>query len=76
MRRCHCIQAKNRSTSQRRRIAVVVADLACALAAIGAVRRDHLDAVVSRVIIEWITVMGAVADKGLRLGFDHVEVEA
>ena len=46
------------------------------LAAIGAVRRDHLDAVVAQLLIERIAVIGAIADQILGLGFDHVEVEA
>jgi hypothetical protein len=39
-------------------------------------RRDHLDAVLSQLLIEWIAVVGAIADQILRLGLDHVEVEA
>jgi hypothetical protein len=68
MRRCHWIQAKKRSTSQRR--------LRGRLAAVGTVRRDHLNAVVSQLLIQRIAVIGAIADQILRFGFDHVEVEA
>ena len=39
-------------------------------------RRDHLNAVVSQLLIQRIAVVGAIADQILRLGFDHVEVEA
>src|SRR6266699_4200583 len=39
-------------------------------------RRDHLDAVLAQLLIEWIAVVGAIADQILRLGLDHVEVEA
>ncbi len=43
---------------------------------VGTVRRDHLNAVVSQFLILRIAVIGAIADQILRLGFDHVEVEA
>ena len=36
-------------------------------------RRDHLDAVVSQLLIQRIAVIGAIADQVVRLGFDHVE---
>src|SRR5213076_3404581 len=39
-------------------------------------RRYHLDAVLAQLLIEWIAVVGAIADQILRLGLDHVEVEA
>jgi hypothetical protein len=39
-------------------------------------RRDHLDAVLAQLLIEWIAVVCAIADQILRLGLDHVEVEA
>src|SRR6476661_7647146 len=39
-------------------------------------RRDHLDAVLAQLLIEWNAVVGAIADQILRLGLDHVEVEA
>src|SRR5207249_8936333 len=39
-------------------------------------RRDHLDAVLAQLLIEWIAVVGPIADQILRLGLDHVEVEA
>src|SRR5215510_11713223 len=39
-------------------------------------RRDHLDAVLAQLLIEWIAVVGAIANQILRLGLDHVEVEA
>src|SRR5205809_5934871 len=39
-------------------------------------RRDHLDAVLTQLLIEWIAVVGAIADQIFRLGLDHVEVEA
>src|ERR1700738_4270775 len=39
-------------------------------------RRNHLDAVFSQLLVQWITVVSTVADQILRLGFDHVEVEA
>ena len=38
-------------------------------------RRDHLNAVVSQLLIQRIAVVGAIADQILRLGFDHVEVD-
>ena len=46
------------------------------LAAIGAVWRDHLDAVSAQLLVQGIAVVGAVTDPILWLGFDHVEVEA
>jgi hypothetical protein len=46
------------------------------LAAVGTVRRDHLDAILSQRLVQWIAVIGAIANQVLRLGFDHVEVEA
>src|SRR6201997_1798722 len=39
-------------------------------------RRDYLDAFLAQLLIEWIAVVGAIADQILRLGLDHVEVEA
>src|SRR5204862_7611512 len=39
-------------------------------------RRDHLDAVLAQLLIEWIAVVDAIADQIFRLGLDHVEVEA
>jgi hypothetical protein len=33
-------------------------------------RRDHLDAVLAQLLIEWIAVVGATADQILRLGLD------
>ena len=38
--------------------------------------RDHLDAVSTQLLIQRIAVVGAITDQILRLGFDHVEVEA
>ena len=38
-------------------------------------RRDHLDAVSSHFLIQRVTVVGAITDEVLWLGFDHVEVE-
>ena len=46
------------------------------LDAIGTMRCDHLNAVVSQLPIQRIAVIGAIADQILRLGFDHIEVEA
>src|SRR6266568_6689577 len=46
------------------------------LAPVGAMRRDHLDAVLAQLLIQWIAVVSAIADQVLRLGFDHVKVEA
>src|SRR6266498_6132370 len=46
------------------------------LGSVGPVRRDHFDAVLSQLLIQRIAVIGAIADQILRLGFDHVEVEA
>jgi hypothetical protein len=40
------------------------------------VGRDHLNAVVSQLLIQRIAGIGAIADQIFRLGFDHVEVEA
>ena len=39
-------------------------------------QRDHRDAVSSQYLVQRIAVIGAIADQILRLGFDHVEVEA
>ena len=63
MRRCHCIQAKKRSTSQRRiLVSAAVADLA------GAACGDWNDAArsssmpsVSQLLIQRIAVVGAIA---------------
>jgi hypothetical protein len=38
-------------------------------------RRDHLDAVLSRLRIQRIAVIGTIADQLFRVGFDHAEVE-
>ena len=46
------------------------------LTAVGTMRCDHLNASVSQLFIQRIAVIGAIADQILRLGFDHVEVEA
>src|SRR5215467_7877710 len=46
------------------------------LASVAAMRRDHLDAVLAQLLIEWIAIVGAIANQILRLGLDHVEVEA
>jgi len=40
------------------------------------VGRDHFDAVCWQLLIERITVIGAIADEILRLCFDHVEIDA
>src|SRR6476620_2286271 len=45
-------------------------------AAIGSVRRDHLDAVSAQFHIQRIAVVGAISDQIFGLGFDHVEIEA
>ena len=41
------------------------------LAAIGTMRCDHLNAVVSQLLIQRIAVIGAIADQIFRFGFDH-----
>src|SRR6516165_7197521 len=46
------------------------------LASVAAMRRDHLDAVLAQLLIEWIAIVGAIANQILRLGLDHVEVKA
>src|SRR5262245_13012575 len=46
------------------------------LASVAAMWRDHLDAVLAQLLIEWIAILGAIANQILRLGLDHVEVEA
>src|SRR6478672_5793614 len=46
------------------------------LASVATMRRDHLDAVLAQLLIEWIAVVVAIADQIFRLGLDHVEVEA
>jgi hypothetical protein len=40
------------------------------------VRCDHLDAVPAQAVVERIAVVGAITDKVLGFGFDHVEIEA
>ncbi len=40
------------------------------------VRGNHVHAVLLKVIVEPIAVIGAIADEVLRLGFEHVEVES
>ena len=47
-----------------------------ALAAIGSVRCDHLNAVFAQVLIERVTIIGAIANDGLGLGFNQVKVKA
>src|SRR5215475_5472551 len=72
------IESKQRS-APRANVAysgLAVADLAWRLASVAAMRRDHLDAVLAQLLVEWIAVVGAIADQILRLGLDHVEVEA
>jgi hypothetical protein len=39
------------------------------------VRRNHLDTVAAQLLIQWIAVVSAIADKVLWLGLNHVEVE-
>ena len=46
------------------------------LDSVRAVRGDHLDALSAQFVVERIAVIGAIADEVLRLGLDHVEVEA
>ena len=46
------------------------------LAALGSVRRDHLDATLTQFLIQRIAVVGAISDQIFGLGFDHVEIEA
>jgi hypothetical protein len=41
----------------------------------GAMRRDHVDAVLLEILIEAIAVIGPVSDEMFRLGLQHVEVE-
>ena len=50
--------------------------LCSGFAAIGSVRRDHLDAVPAQAVVERIVVGGAITDKILWFGVDHVEIEA
>src|SRR5215467_12970711 len=45
-------------------------------AAIGAVRRDHLDAVSTQFQIQRIAVVGAISDQIFGPCFDHIEIEA
>src|SRR5262249_17391085 len=40
------------------------------LASVAAMRRDHLDAVLAQLLIEWIAIVGAIANQILRLGLD------
>src|SRR6202011_5801400 len=40
------------------------------------VRRDHFDPVSAQFLVERIAVVGAITNQVLRLGLDHVEVEA
>src|SRR5262249_43213645 len=37
------------------------------LASVAAMRRDHLDAVLAQLLIEWIAIVGAIANQILRL---------
>src|SRR3954449_9991812 len=39
-------------------------------------RRDHLNALLAHFFVQPIAIVSAVADEVLRLGLDHVEVEA
>src|SRR3954452_16463764 len=39
-------------------------------------RRDHLNALLAQFFVQPIAIVSAVADEVLRLGLDHVEVEA
>src|SRR5690606_29288571 len=45
------------------------------LLAVGFVWRDQLDALFTKLRIQWIAVVRLVADQDLRLCLDHVEVE-
>ena len=45
------------------------------LAAVAAMRRDHLDAISSQFVVPRIAVVSAIANQVFWLGFDHVEVE-
>src|SRR6202158_1188103 len=46
------------------------------LPAVGFMWSNHLDALLSKLHVERIAVVGAITDQIVRLGFDHVEVEA
>jgi MFS family permease len=46
------------------------------LHAIGAVRRDQLDAILAQAVVKRVAVVGAITDKIFRFGFDQVEIEA
>jgi len=72
--RVACIQAK-KPDEPAPHVTLSVADRAGRLAAIGTMRRDH-SMRVAQANHQRITVIGAIADKILRLGFDQVEVEA
>lgn len=50
--------------------------LRLALPAVGFMRGNHLDALLSKLCVERIAVVRAITDQIIRLGFDHVEVEA
>jgi len=50
--------------------------LSLALFAVGAVRRNHLNALFSKLLIEPIAVVRAIADQIVWFRFDHVEVKA
>lgn len=41
----------------------------------GAMRRDHVDAVLLEIVIEPVAIVGAIADEMFGLGLQHVEVE-
>jgi hypothetical protein len=41
------------------------------LAAIGSVRRDHLDATLTQLLIQRTVVVRAISDQIFGLGFDH-----
>jgi hypothetical protein len=43
--------------------------------AVASVRRDHLYPVLSQLLVQYVAVIGFIANKILRFGFDHVEIE-
>jgi hypothetical protein len=56
--------------------AQALAVLRLALPAVGFMRSNDLDALLSKLLVERMAVVGAITDQIVRLGFDHVEVEA
>lgn len=45
------------------------------LGAVGFVRRNHFDPLLSQFLVQWVSVIGAIANQALGFRLDHVEIK-